>query len=801
MNIRTRKVLRDIWFNKARTGLVIASIAIGLMAISATFRAQAIFSQNLEDGLAAINPTSATLLTAGADDEMITAVSKLPTIADVEGRQTIWSRIKIGDEWLALKLVAIPDFTDAQIDKIRPVNGHWPPADKTLLIERSSMGAAGVDLNDIVIIEAPSGVQQEIEIVGTVHDLTVMSGELLNQVIFGYTTLETAVWLGLSDNFTEIKLTVADDPLNVTHIQQVADDASDEVEEGGLPVFGIQIPTPGKHLMDSVVQSLLLILGSLGGLSLLLSAFLVFNTVSAILSRQVPQIGVMKAIGAPRRDILMMYLTTIFIFSGVALLIAVPLGMVGARVMTVQLAKLMNFDVNSFQVPSTILLLELSIGVLVPLLAAMAPILRGTQLTVREAFSSQSGSGQFGTGLIDRWLSKMRGLSISVSYAARNIFRRKGRLILTLLTLSIGGAIFITTLSVRASLFVTIDSIAAYWQQDVTVELQRPYRFAELERIVTGISNVTAVEGWHATSTFRVRDDGTESTEDITLFAIPQDSQFVEPTLLNGRWFSPDDKKEIVLNIDLAADAPDIALNDEITMRINGRESEWQVVGTVTTQMVGVGEPRPEIPIAYVAYDDFETAVGGHGMVNRVVVGTMAHTAVAQSTLSDQLDARLKANDIRIRTIDTHTKMRTQAENLTMPILLLLLSMAVLFAFVGGLSLAGTMSLNVLERTQEIGIIRAIGAPGRDIMQIVIIEGVFVGLLSWLLAALLAYPMGWMMSAAVGISFIKVPLIYAFAPLGILLWLALVILLAIIASYVPARNASKLIVREALAYE
>ncbi len=801
MNIRTRKVLRDIWYNKARTGLVIASIAIGLMAISATFRAQAIFSQNLAQGLAAINPTSATLLTAGADDEIVTAVSDLPAVAEAEGRQTIWARIKIGDEWRALKLVALPDFEGTQIDKIRSVSGDWPPRDKTLLIERSSIGAAGVDVGDVVLIEAPNGVQQEIEIVGTAHDLTIVSGELLNQVIFGYTSLETAVWLGLSDNFTEIKLTVADDPLNVDHIQQVAQEATDEVEEAGLPVFGARIPAPGKHLMDSVVQSLLLILGSLGGLSLLLSTFLVFNTVSAILSRQVPQIGIMKAIGAPRRDILMMYLTTIFIFSGVAVLIAVPLGMIGARVMTVQLAKLMNFDVNSFQAPPAILLLELIVGILAPLLAALAPILQGTQLTVREAFSSQSGGGQFGSGLIDRWLSQLRGLSISVSYAARNIFRRKGRLALTLLTLSIGGAIFITTLSVRESLFLTIDSIAAYWQQDLTVELQRPYRLAEVEDVVTAVANVTAVEGWNVAPAFRVRDDGTESTEDITLFAIPPDSQFVEPTLLDGRWLADDDENGIVINVDFAGKESDIILDDTIRMQINGRESDWRVVGVVTTQMVGLGEPRPEIPMAYVAYDEFETAVGGQGLVNRVVVAATQHTAAAQSDLSNQLDDQLEANDIRIRTIDTHTKMRTQAENLTMPILLLLMSMAGLFAFVGGLSLAGTMSLNVLERTQEIGIIRAIGAPSRDIMQIVIIEGVFVGLLSWLLAAILAYPMGWMMSAAVGVSFIKTPLAYAFAPLGILLWLAVVILLAIIASYVPARNASRLIVREALAYE
>ncbi|MFQ5435839.1 MAG: ABC transporter permease, partial [Anaerolineae bacterium] len=269
----------------------------------------------------------------------------------------------------------------------------------------------------------------------------------------------------------------------------------------------------------------------------------------------------------------------------------------------------------------------------------------------------------------------------------------------------------------------------------------------------------------------------------------------------DGRWLTPDDDDGMVINIDFADKEPDVALGETISLRVNGRETDWQVVGKVTTQMVGLGEPRPEIPMAYVTYDGLAAVMGGPGFVNRVVVAADDHSPAAQSALSNRVSNQLAASDVRVRAIDTNAKMRDQAENLTLPILLLLLSMAALFAVVGGLSLAGTMSLNVLERTQEIGIIRAIGAPGRDILQIVISEGVFVGLLSWLLAAIVAYPMGWVMSTAVGISFIKTPLIYAFAPLGILLWLAVVVVLAVIASYVPARNASKLVVREALAYE
>ncbi len=122
--------------------------------------------------------------------------------------------------------------------------------------------------------------------------------------------------------------------------------------------------------------------------------------------------------------------------------------------------------------------------------------------------------------------------------------------------------------------------------------------------------------------------------------------------------------------------------------------------------------------------------------------------------------------------------------------------MAILFAAVGGLSLMGTMSLNVLERTQEIGIMRAIGASSGIVIQVVVLEGISVGVVSWLLSIILAYPLSKAISIVVGLNFIKIPLTYIFASSGILFWLIIVVLLAALASYLPARNASRLSVRE-----
>jgi putative ABC transport system permease protein len=492
----------------------------------------------------------------------------------------------------------------------------------------------------------------------------------------------------------------------------------------------------------------------------------------------------------------------VLIFGLAALAISLPAGILGARFLTLQLAHLLNIDVQGFHVPFYVIAAEVLIALLAPLVATLLPILKGTRVTVRQAISTQGGGGgQFGVGRIDAWLGRLRGLPASLLYACRNIFRRKALLLLTLVTLSMGGAVFITVLSVRASLFLTIESIADYWQQDLTVDFHRSYPVEQIEEQLTVLPDVAHWEGWSIKSAFHQRPDGSRSHEVITIFALPPDSHFVEPTLIEGHWLHQDDPDGVVINIDFALKEDDVQVGDRITLAIEGTETTWHVTGICTPQMVGAGEPAPEQPMAYVSHPHLADVLGEPGRVNRAAVALPKHDVDYQNEMKRVLEDHLAAADLNLRHVETNAKIRAQVENLTKPLLLMLTAMAGLFAVVGGLSLTGTMSLNVLERTQEIGIIRAVGASSRIVMQIVIVEGVFVGLVSWLLACLLAHPQSKLMSVMVGINFIKVPLDFAFATGGIGLWLLIAVMLSVFASYLPARNASRIAVKEALVYE
>jgi putative ABC transport system permease protein len=130
-----------------------------------------------------------------------------------------------------------------------------------------------------------------------------------------------------------------------------------------------------------------------------------------------------------------------------------------------------------------------------------------------------------------------------------------------------------------------------------------------------------------------------------------------------------------------------------------------------------------------------------------------------------------------------------------------MLAMAILAAAVGGVGLMTTMSINVVERGREIGVMRAIGATSGSILGVFIVEGVLVGVLSWLLAAPLSYPGARVFSGVIGNTLFELPLDFQYSVGGGVLWLVVVVVLSALASLWPALRATQVSVREALAYE
>ena len=95
----------------------------------------------------------------------------------------------------------------------------------------------------------------------------------------------------------------------------------------------------------------------------------------------------------------------------------------------------------------------------------------------------------------------------------------------------------------------------------------------------------------------------------------------------------------------------------------------------------------------------------------------------------------------------------------------------------------------------------AIGAGNGHIQAIVIVEGLVIGLASWLLAVILSVPITYLLDYSIGVSIFQAPLSVIFNWTGSFIWLGGILVIAALASAVPAWRASQLTIRETLVYE
>ena len=173
---------------------------------------------------------------------------------------------------------------------------------------------------------------------------------------------------------------------------------------------------------------------------------------SSLLTQQTMQIGIMKSIGGDSRQLYSIYTAFVIILGLVGTALAIPLSIVGANALTSYVANLLNFTIATSTVAPGILVMQLLLGLLAPVLGGYFPIRRGVRMTVREALASQSaGAAQVQSGWMERLFLRLNALSRPMLLAFRNMFRRKGRLVLSILTLTLGGAIVIAIFSLQSS--------------------------------------------------------------------------------------------------------------------------------------------------------------------------------------------------------------------------------------------------------------------------------------------------------------------------------------------------------------
>ena len=351
-----------------------------------------------------------------------------------------------------------------------------------------------------------------------------------------------------------------------------------------------------------------------------------------------------------------------------------------------------------------------------------------------------------------------------------------------------------------ATQFTFGNRLAEIHNYQVTMAFEDPERSQEVESIAQSFAEVGATESWlvlPATARPSTQVEATVTDQRVSLFGIPAETTLYKSQIEEGRWLLPDDTNAAVVSKSVAKEEG-WRLGDVITLEDgNGREMGLEIVGTLFDPAINTSI---HLPIS-----TMQRVLRYTGLANTLWVQTIMTDAGNQMMVAERLEAAMEQKGISVRPSSTFGEKTiagiTEGAGEGYAIILNLLAvMAIVIALVGGVGLSGILSLSVLERRREIGVMRAVGASSWQVIRLFIGEGLLLGLLSWMIALPLSIPIAYVFTTQ-GLSFaLNQQLVYQFTPTGAGLWLVIITMLAIFASALPARGASRISVRESLSY-
>ncbi len=802
MNVIWHKVWSDLWDNKVRTILAVLSIAVGVFAIGAIFGMVDQLMSGMDNAHQAVKPSHINMfLVDRIDRTTATRLKSIDGVEDIELLNSVSARYKTSPEgeWQTGILEMRDDFDDQKYDILQLKEGNWPEKNN-ISIERLSSQHYGIEIGDEVIFELDK-TDRPLTVSGKIRHPFVEPPQFGGDAVFLIDSRGIERFNVPQGQFSNLRIRVT--PYSLELAKEVASKIKSRLAKEDIGVAITFFQNPEEHWGRMFVEGFNLVLQILAVVSLVMSVILVINTLTALITQQTDQIGMIKAIGGRTGTIVKIYLTGVLVYGLLALLISLPLGAYVAYGMSKWFLNLFNIDYELFQISSRAVVLQVIAAIIIPLLAALWPVLSGATITVREAIASYGlGGGKFGTNRLDRMIEHVGQKFLSSPYAIAlgNMFRRKGRLILTQMVLVVAGTMYLVVMSLSASLSFSLDNDIGRRGYNVRIGFDDKQRIDRVVKMAQSVEGVSKAEVWFTqpASVLRQGQRTKEAGVGSQINGVPLGSNMYRPLILKGRWLQPGDDRQIVISQNMADDN-DMKTGEVVTLDLGELGNhEWEIVGIFQTIFNDGFEADPIYAPQHAVFN----ATKKHNQGSRLLVATTSDNPEDIQAISKQLKTLYEDRQMDINAFASGItpEDKQDAENSFSIVIVMLLGVAIIVAAVGGIGLMGSLSISVVERIREIGVMRAIGARTPTIMGMFVLEGVLQGVMSWLIAVPLALAIGGPLAGALGRAMFDANLDFKFDLTAVAIWLLVIFIISTVASVLPARNATQVSVRESLAY-
>jgi putative ABC transport system permease protein len=799
MSVIWAKVWFDLWHNKVRTLLAVLSISAGVFAVGAMFGMSDQLLSGMDNAHRAVSPSHINMfLDRRVTRSYAESLTSVEGVEDIEAYEGITVRYKTSpdSEWKEGIIALRDDYEHQKYDMAQLKEGRWPGKDD-IGIERLSSQYFGLNIGDPVIFKIGKS-EKSLPISGKIRYPFVPPPQFGGQAYF-FVNGPGAERFGVPDGeFSALLIRVK--PYSTDYAKEVATAIKDRLGKDGIGAPAVIYQDPDKHWGRMFVEGITLVLQVLAIVSLIMSVVLVFNTLTGIITQQIDQIGIIKAVGGTSATIIKVYLTGVLVYGLLSLFVSLPLGMFVAFGISQWFLNLFNIDYNTFRFSQLAVGLQVGAAIAVPLLAGLIPVLQGAAITVREAIASYGLGGDFGTSRLDRAVERLGARLLPSHYATAlgNMFRRKGRLILTQLVLITAGTMFLIVMALSSSITFTLDEEFGRRGYDATIWFNNNQRIDRLIETAKSVEGVTQGEVWytHSATVLKNGQHTKEAGLGSELDGLPADSPFYKPLIVAGRWLTPGDGRVIVMNRE-TADKNKIQVGDTVTLDLHelGKD-DWQVIGLY--QVIFGGGFSTDV--IYAPQDAMFESIKKYNLGGMLYVAMREHDAAYTKNLTLQLKDTFEGRGMKVAQTYTVKELLEQANGQFGIFVGMLLALACIVAIVGGIGLMGALSISVVERTKEIGVLRAVGARSPTIMLMFVMEGVLQGIFSWIVSVLVSLLVSQPLAQALGQVMFSTNLFYQYNQSAVLIWLIAVIIISTFASIIPARNATRISVRASLAY-
>jgi putative ABC transport system permease protein len=799
-----RKSFADVTRRKGRTLLVVLGIFIGVFGLTAINTA--------EDALFSAITFSQSGQAAQPDiildvDHLDPAL--LSTLQSVAGVEAVQYQTVFNTQWhvsqapghIFMRIISYPDLQHVPLTPFQLTSGRYPNVGE-IVMEYGDLGLQPFNIGDTVTVDTAWGIAH-LRVVGVAR--TPGHNPASSGSSEGY----------MSDaGLQQVAAGSALSPEIAFKVQGHADTAAAALQQvllaHGLAVKGSTVSS-GGHIYPptNAIAGVFSLLRILALVAVVMSGFLILNTVTTLVAEQTAIIATMKTAGGTRGAIMRGYLVSVGIYSGLATLPAIALGLLGGSALAAWLASTVPIDIGPFALHWWIAGVGLAVGYGVPILAALLPLWNGTRISVRDALAAYGVSAGGGNRLMAHLGRRLAWVSQTVWLGLRGVFRKRWRAALTLLTLTLAGASFLVVQTAIGSVATAVSSVNATIAADIEVDTDQPTTLAQLRSQLSTVDNVQRVER------YAPGDDVTTLWGRMVMLAFDPDTLLYRYQLTSGRWMASGETATAVLS-DEALARTGLRLGDTLTIidpSHQGNQETVRIVGTVKQSVSVFGAVGTLITSVAASNQLRDIADGSGGDVgNAFLIQARDRSSSAVAKLTDELDVLLNQGQGQGQTQTcTHlcggggaavtllsAETKRQQQN-WFALYALLYAVALIVGAVGVLGLANALTASVLERRRDIGMLRAMGASDWRVGQVFWSEGLALGGMAWLAGGLIGLPLAYLFMRA--FSQMVMPADFIIDPAAFVVMLVAVVVIATLAALISASRASRIRVADMLRYE